>query len=82
MSGASGKTLGYMDRYGSGEGHLVIDLWRVSEEDLPLSSLVGAVCSLERNRSAEYLARVGALLKDWLGGEQDREVRRAFVDWL
>ena len=68
--------------YQPSQRHMVLDLQRIPEEDLPLRNLVGAVSRMERSRSPDDLRRVAALLQEWLRGPKDAELRCAFADWL
>ena len=60
----------------------VLDEHHVAEEDLPEPNLVTAVIRLERIESPSDLIRVVDLLREWLQHPEDRDVRRAFTDWV
>ena len=60
----------------------VVDEHHVGEEDLPGPNLVTAVIRVERIDSPSDLVRVVDLLREWLRGPEDHELRRAFADWV
>jgi len=60
----------------------VLDEHHVAEEDLPGANLVTAVIRLERIESPSDLVGVVDLLREWLRRPEDKELRRAFMDWV
>jgi len=60
----------------------VLDEHHVAEEDLPEANLVTAVIRLERIESPSDLVGVVELLREWLRRSEDKELRRAFTDWV
>ena len=68
--------------YQPSQRHIVLDERHATADDKRLCKLTRAVVLLEQSRSPKDLARVAALLKDWLGSSGRAELKRAFTDWL
>lgn len=62
--------------------YCVVDERHLGEDDLPSGNVMRAVVRLEQSRSPADLERVLEALASWLGGPDDGELRRAFVDWV
>ena len=71
-----------LESYRASQRYHVLDEHHVAEEDLPGSNLVTAVIGLERIDSPSDLVRVVDLLREWLRGPEDEELRRAFTEWV
>ena len=71
-----------LESYRPSQRYHVVDEHHVAEEDLPEPNLVTAVIRLERIESPSDLIRVVDLLREWLQGPEDRDLRRAFTDWV
>ena len=69
-------------RYQPSQRYFLLDEGRWGEDDLPRRNLVSALVALENSRSAEELPGLLAALSDWVGGPEDDELRRAFVEWV
>ena len=71
-----------LETYRPSQRYHVLDEHHVAEEDLPEPNLVTAMIRLERIESPSDLVGVVDLLREWLRGPEDRDLRRAFTDWV
>ena len=68
--------------YQPSQRHAVLDERHLAADDPQLGRLTRAVLLLERSRSAQDLARVAALLVEWLDSPGRTELKRVFAAWL
>ena len=68
--------------YQPAQGYFLLDLQRVTADDLPGRNLLHAVAGLEQSRSFGDVLRVRDALQLWLQDPRAAELRRAFVDWI
>ena len=72
-----------LDRpYQPAQGYFLLDLWRVTADDVPARNLMRAVAVVEQSRSFEDVLRVREALRPWLRDPRAAELLRAFVDWM
>ena len=64
------------------QGYFLLDLWRVTADDVPGRNLLRAVAAVEQSRSFEDVLRVREALRPWLRDPRAAELLRAFVDWM
>ncbi len=62
--------------------YYLLDVQRVAGDDLPPHNLLRAVAGLEQSRLPEDVLRVWEALQPWLRDRRERELQRAFVDWV
>ena len=68
--------------YQPSQRYLVLDERHVEEDDWPSRNLMTAVVGLEQSRSSVDLIRVVDALQAWLSDPRDRELSRAFAQWV
>ena len=68
--------------YQPSQRYLVLDERNVEEDALPARNLMAAVVGLEQSRSLADLLRVVRALGEWLRDPHDRELIRAFAQWV
>ncbi len=68
--------------YQPSQRYLLLDERHVEGDDLPRRNLMTAVVGLEQSRSLADLVRVVAALLERLPEPRDRELRRAFAEWV
>ena len=73
----TGRTL---ESYRPSQRYDLLDEHHDAEEDLPEPNLVTAVIRLERIESPWDRVRAVDLLREWLRGPEDQDLRRAFTD--
>ena len=82
MSGLVAPGGPWLAPYQPAQGYFLLDLQRVTADDLPGRNLLRAVAALEQSRSFEDVLRVRDALQLWLQDPRAAELRRAFVDWI
>ena len=68
--------------YQPAQGYFLLDLRRMTADDLPGRNLLRAVAELEQSRSNADLLRVWEALRLWMRDPRAGELQRAFVDWI
>ena len=68
--------------YQPSQRYLVLDERHVGNDDLPASNLMAAVIALEQSQSPADLVRVVDALREQLQDPRDRELKRAFAEWI
>ena len=82
MSGLVAPGAPWLAPYQPVQGYFLLDLQRVTADDLPGRNLLHAVAGLEQSRSFGDVLRVRDALQLWLQDPRAAELRRAFVDWI
>ena len=82
MSGLVAPGVPWLAPYQPAQGYFLLDLWRVTADDVPGRNLLRAVAAVEQSRSFEDVLRVREALQPWLRDPRAAELLRAFVDWM
>jgi len=72
-----------LEAYGPRLRYVLIDEVRCrASEAAGVRNLAAALFRLEQSRTPEDVRAVVEALSEWLGGEEHRELRRAFAEWI
>ena len=69
-------------RYQPSQRYFLLDVGRYGADDLPRGNLVSALILLENSRTPAGLERALDALLAWVRGPGERELKRAFGEWI
>ena len=69
-------------RYQPSQRYFLLDVGRYGADDLPRGNLVSALILLENSRTPGELGRALDALLGWVRGPGERELKRAFGEWI